>query len=536
MSQKQPNILFLFSDQHSARTLGCYGNPEVRTPHLDALAASGVLMSRAYCNNPICTPSRMCFLSGQYAHNHRHYGLMGPAPERLPSLFTHARRHGYRTGMAGKIHTPAGWLARDCDEVSDAYGHETPVTAANGHQIVGAQGMERDAFTDELERRGLAALRDDKFLQETLERDPAARGVQAVDARQSRLHAADTVEAWSADRAVNFIQGAERDGQPWCYWLTLPRPHQVYAPSPEFWNLYDGDSLTFPPNADDDLAGRHPAARQTQRRVQQQTGWMHFEPKTWEAARRRVLRGYYGCVSQVDDAVGRVLAELDRLGIRENTIVVYSTDHGEFAGEHGMIEKAPGIGFHCVTRVPMIWSWPGKLPAGEARDGLFESVDLLPTIAALAGWSPPDWVDGVEQRGLLEGGGEGKACAVTENPLARTIHTRRYKLTYYPPELQGGAEFGELFDLERDPWERTNLYFDPAHREVVVQLRQQLYDWLARTIRTETEHPSAPVIPGSGGSGNWTNWDLAGDLRAADGALKPHVRPELIRRGSVNYL
>ncbi|MDC7234951.1 MAG: sulfatase-like hydrolase/transferase, partial [Spirochaetales bacterium] len=105
---KRKNILFLFSDQHSARVLGCYGNTEVKTPHLDALADEGIRFENAYCNNPICTPSRISFLSGQYPHNHGYFGLMGPEPEKLPHLFSHFKKSGYKTAWVGKSHTPAG--------------------------------------------------------------------------------------------------------------------------------------------------------------------------------------------------------------------------------------------------------------------------------------------------------------------------------------------------------------------------------------------------------------------------------------------
>jgi choline-sulfatase/uncharacterized sulfatase len=530
--RRPPNILLLYSDQHNARVLGCYGNAEVRTPHLDRLAAGGVRFANAYTQNPICTPSRMCITSGQYVHNFGAYGLMGPAPHWLPSIFSHAKKHGYRTGMAGKTHTPSGWLGRHCDALGDAYGYETPVTPDNAGRQEGLQGLAGTIYDRYLDAKGLLDRRDDRILPAQRRRSGVSNG-QGIDACPSDLGEDDTVEAWTAAFTCDFIAQAHRDATPFCFWMTVPRPHVTYAPARRFWDLYDESALTLPPNAGDRMEGRTPAARDIQGFFQRNANWRLFDPKDWEATRRRVLRGYYGCVSQVDDAVGRVLARLDELGLRENTIVVYTSDHGEFAGEHGMVEKAPGIGFRCVTRVPMIWSWPGHLPAGAVREELVESVDFLPTVCALAGIEAPNWVDGLDISGVLRRGGEVRELAVTENPLTRTVHTRRWKFTQHLPETCEGRDFGELYDLQADPWEMRNLYFDPDHQAVVHDLRYKLYQWLVRTTRTVTVHP---VAPGPAGEATPRNWDLAGDLRGDDGKIGRDVIDRIIRQQNTRYL
>lgn len=531
-SSNQPNILFLFSDQHSARALGCYGNSQVHTPHLDRLATEGVRLERAYCNNPICTPSRMCFLSGQYCHNHGYYGLMGPMPARLPSLFTHAKAHGYRIGMAGKIHTPTGWLARHCDVVDDGYGFEIPLTKSSVDRLEGQQGMAGNDYSLYLERLGLADLRDDKHLGDYTRNSPVL-AQQGLDARPSQLPANRTIEAWSAEMTIKFIEETHRDRQPFCFWMTVPRPHQTYAPAKPFWDLYNESDLTLPPNARNNFLDRDVAARET-KRLQENGDWIAYQPRDLESARRRVLRGYYGCVSQVDDAVGQVLACLDRLRLRENTIVIYSSDHGDFAGEHGMIEKAPGIGFHCITRIPMIWSWPGTLPTGAAPSHLFESVDFLPTVCALAGLPAPNWTDGQDATQLLLQDRKVRDFAVTENHWTKTIHSDRYKLTEFLPEFDGGRDFCELFDLREDPWELRNLANDPEYIPVRDGLRRELYRWLVRTTRPVTLNPGAPgasrEVPGS------ISWDLRPELYGADGKLGPETARRLLSEGVRNYL
>lgn len=515
----RPNILLLFSDQHNARVLGAYGDSQVHTPALDGLAAEGVRCTAAFAQNPICTPSRVCYLSGQYAHNHGNYGLDGPVPN-VPSLFSYLQSHGYRTGMMGKLHTPAGWLSPYCDVVRDGYGHEA-LTAASGRSAPSgdAQGGEVDDYAAYLAARGLLLDRDDKYLQEWRALHGMRRG-QGVDARPSRLGVDDTIEAWTAAQAMAFIEQSCEDDRPFCCWMTMPRPHQTYAPAQAFWDLYDEDTPALPPSADDPLTDRHPTMQAT-REWSRNGDWTVFSPQTYDAARRRVLRGYYACVSQVDEACGRVLRHLEQLGLRENTIVVYATDHGDFAGEHGLIEKAPGISSRAITRVPFIWSWLGHLPAGTACDALVETVDFLPTVCALAGLPAPDWVDGHDITGVLSGTGQPvRGIAVTENAYTRAVHTQRYSLTHYPPVMLDGEDFGELFDHADDPWERVNRYFDPAYRTVVDDLRRRLLDWLIETTRWTTASPRL-----------WSNDPAA---YAQDGKVPRAVRDELLREAPRN--
>ncbi len=225
---KRPNILFLFSDQHNARVMGCQGHPDVKTPHLDALASKGVMLNNAYAQSPICTPSRMCFLSGQYCLNHGYYGLMGPPPGHIPSLFSHVRKLGYRTGAFGKIHTPQNWLGKDTDVMADMGSRDSSLGCGTTDPA-----NDYDAY---LESRGLAHERDDKVIPEWFARHGGTKG-QGIDARASRLDLADTVDGWSAGRAEAFIRESAAGEAPFCAWLTLPRPHETYLPAQEFWDL-----------------------------------------------------------------------------------------------------------------------------------------------------------------------------------------------------------------------------------------------------------------------------------------------------------
>lgn len=530
METKKPNILILYSDQHSARTLGCYGNKEVLTPNLDKLASEGIRFDNAYTQNPICTPSRMCLFSGQYVHNFGYYGLMGEAPTNLPNMFGYLKNNGYFTGMAGKTHTPTGWLAKDCDFVGDGYGYEILKDDRMYHLFDGLQGLKIDEYNSFLAENNMLDKRDDKVYHECLDENGHKKG-QGLDARPSRLHEDYTIEAWSAMKINSFIDVACEKHNPFCLWLTVPKPHQTYVPSKKFWDMYDEKKLTLPPNSENDMKGRHANAKTQQKVFKESTSWMSFEPKTYDAGRKRVLHGYYANVTQMDDAMGRVIDHLDALNIRDDTIIIYLTDHGEFAGEHGMIEKAPGIAFRCCTKIPMIISWKGKIKQNEARNNLVESVDILPSLCELAGIEAPDWVDGKSFVPMLNFDCEIKDIAVTENPYTKTIHTQKYKFTQYIPETNNGKDFGELYDIENDPWEMNNLYFDSRYKETVQELRYKLYCWLIRTTRHKTVNPSM-----TNNKGIHSDWDVGQEFYAQDKKVKQSFIDNVIENDNLNYI
>ncbi|OPZ24104.1 MAG: Choline-sulfatase [Lentisphaerae bacterium ADurb.BinA184] len=498
----RPNVLFIISDQHHAKCLGHAGHPQVRTPHLDRLAREGVRFANAVANNPICTPSRMCYLSGQYVHNHGYYGLSGQNPGGLPTLFGQFRRAGYRTAAIGKLHGPAGWIEADTDVCLEAYAQ----LSVSGHS----------AYDDYLRGLGLDGDRDDGFLQE---QGPDAPH-QTVEARPSRLPYVHSVEGWCVQEARRFIAGA--GDRPWMMQVSLPRPHEIYAPAQEFWDLYDDDSLWLPPNTDADLTGKAPHLRRTRAGYNDPRG-MLFAPKTYEALRRRKQHGYLGCVSHVDHAVGELLEALDAARLAPNTIVIYTADHGDYASEFGILEKAPGICGDAICRIPSLWRWPGRFAAGHAPASIVETVDLAPTLCALCGLDPMPTADGVALTPLLEGGERAAhTIGVTENPWSKAVLKGDWRLVHYPrgffaSDPAAPEDFGELYNLADDPWERWNLYFDPACRDRRAELERDLLDWLITTTRIRTMLP--PVLardgdnnPVWGGEVFNHHWDADGKL------------------------
>lgn len=468
---KKTNILFILADQHNAKVLGHKGHPDVKTPNLDRLAAEGVRCDNAIAQNPICTPSRVSFLSGQYCHNHGIYWLSGPTPHGLPTVLGQFRAAGYRTAALGKIHCPDNWIEADSDVFHDTCGCS-----------IGGQSAEYSAY---LAKRGLTNLEDHISLTEF-----GDRGRQSVEGRPSSISYADSQEAWSVRKATEFMQDCSEDNKPFFAFVSLPKPHQCYTPAQPFWDLYDESKLTLPANADSDGNGKAPHLRATAAEWRR-GDWPLFEPKTFEAGRLRKLHGYLGSISHVDHAVGELLDWLDSRNLSEDTIVVYSSDHGDYACEHGIMEKAPGICSDAITRIPMIWRWPGRFKTGHMAQEIVESVDLANTLCSLAGLDRMETVDGKDLTPLLEGDAHPiREIGVTECPWSKSVRKGKYRMVYYPREMfsdEYPEGFGELYDLETDPWEMNNLFFDSDYAEVVATLHRDLTDWLITTSRTT--HP-----------------------------------------------
>ncbi|MEM1012148.1 MAG: sulfatase-like hydrolase/transferase [Planctomycetota bacterium] len=509
------NVLYVMTDQHKADCTGYEGHPDAKTPHLDRLAATGTAFRHSYTANPICTPTRVSILSGQYCHNHGYFGLGGPTPgygpghpAKLPTFLGHFRSHGYRTAALGKLHLPdepVDWGREDCDLYMPLQWRQS----------------DGQSYLTYLKQHGYADDHDAEYLAE--HRD---QGNCAIDARPSNLPFEHSVEGYTNRHAIDFIDRAARDGKPFCMEVSYFRPHQVYTPDQRFWDLYD-DDIDLPPGALDDLnPDRPPHFRKTVESTRQTRGLL--QPDDPESRMRRVWRGYLASISHCDHAVGELLDHLDKTGLADNTIVVYHSDHGAYSGTFGINEKAPGICSEAVCRVPMLWRVPGMTQPGHVSPALTHTVDLAPTFACLCGLPAMQTVDGEDLTPLLRGDDDAtvRDVAVTEHPWSKSLRWKQWRFVHYQPEMFD-ADVGELYDIDSDPLETTNLYHDPASQDVVNECRRRLLEWLIATTRIVT---SLPVVPPE--SGPFTH------ATAPDGRLRRDNNPHAAHAsgGTLNYL
>ncbi|MBC2602593.1 sulfatase family protein [Puniceicoccus vermicola] len=462
------NVLMVLADQHHAGLMGCAGHPQVITPNIDAFAESGIRFDQAYAQNPICTPSRVSILSGQYCHNHGYYGLSGRAP-RLDNLFRHFKRNGYRTAGYGKLHlpeSPESWIADDVDEFGDTY--ET---------CDGERGTTE--YFRYLEERGLREWEDSYH-------NPWNYGKNTIslDAQPTRMPYEHTHEMWSTRKAMDFIEADPN--RPFCIQISMQKPHHPLLPVQKFWDLYP-DDLNLPSTIGNDASHRPPHFQEAVRQFRSLQWDYAREGESFEDGARRAWKGTLACVTQVDDVFGKLLRFLEEKGLSENTIVIYGSDHGCYHGMHGISEKAPGICSDNVCRVPMIWRVPGVTPKGMVCDQLVENIDMTPTLAELCGLPSFDSADGLDMTELLRGHDQPlRDVAVTENVWSKSMRWGKWRFVHYQPEHFDGADVGELYDLEADPEETINLYSDPKHADQVVTCRRLLLEWMIRTLRSST--------------------------------------------------
>ena len=449
---RRPNILWICTDQQRWDTIHALGNEHIRTPSLDALAETGVTFTHAYCQSPICTPSRASFLTGMYPST-VHACMNGNEhwDEAAPLITKTLADAGYDCGLSGKLH------------LSTAQAHEPEIRPkADGYRRFWfshspGQGIGKgNQYTDWLESEG----HDYKALKEKYGYLPAP------------LHQS----TWCADRAIDFIR-EERSGS-WLFSLNCFDPHPPFDPPQEYVDRFDVASLAGPLFREADL--------EAQRRLSE----INFQtkptdPKDFDGKLHQAK--YWAQIELIDENVGRILRALEETGQRDDTLIIFTSDHGDMVGDHGL--RAKGCRFYeGLVRVPLMISWPERFRQGLRSEALVELTDITPTLLELLGLPIPETMHGTSLLPILTGAADPRShrefvrseyYGALEGPqsYATMIRTRRHKLVNYH-----GHGLGELFDMESDPGEFDNLWDDPQHAEVRFELMTRNFDALAFAV------------------------------------------------------
>ncbi len=465
-ADRRPNVLLITADEMRHDCLGVAGHPLVRTPHLDALAARGVRFTNTYTPYPVCVPARLSVMSGQYAHAHGAMGNGAMIPPGQPTIASLARGSGYGTAAFGKMHF---WPPR----TSMGFEHMRLAEQA------GAGWKVDDYHSDYLAQRGLIDQWD-LWDQHQPYRDQAPPEYwEGFGARPSELPEEHYHTSWIAQETIAWLRkrSADRPDQPFFAWTSFIKPHHPFDP-PRPWDaLYDPADV--PPLGDPAEALAKPLMTAGGRRDPRRA-YFDLRNLTGEAF-ARVAALYYATISHIDHHVGRILATLQELGQLENTLVVFTSDHGDYMGDYGLILKSPSVPYDALARVPMIAAGPG-CREGVICDDLVSLVDLLPTVAAAAGAATPPSVQGRDLAPLLTGSqGQQDAkpwrdAVFSETREIKAVRTERYKYLYH---ARLGIE--ELYDLRADPGERHDLAPDPANAATIAELRHRLLDWMIET-------------------------------------------------------
>lgn len=441
---RRPNILVIMADQLTAAALGCYGNTAVRSPNLDALAASGVVFDAAYTNSPLCSPARACMMTGRLPSRTGCYDNGAYWPSTFPSVAHYLRAGGYRTVLTGKMHFIGpdqlhGFEERRTTDVYPADFDWTPDWRLSPDE---PNHMWLDEGMSSIFGAGVAEVTNQFLYDDEV-------GHQAV-------------------RALHDI-ARQDDGRPFFALASFSHPHDPFVTRQRHWDLYEGVDIPLPAVGPGDVP--HPDAHST--RLGRMCCWEDVAIP--DEVVRRARRAYLANVSCVDEWAGRLVETLHALGLTEDTVVIVTSDHGDMLGERGHWYKCSL--FEGPARIPLVLSAPGRLPAGRVAEPA-SLVDFLPTVldlAGLAGQQPIDALDGASLVPLCDGSAAPVPRTVVgeylaEGTAAPIVMIRRGPWKF----LHSAVDQDQLFDLEADPHELTNLAADEEHAALVAELRAEV--------------------------------------------------------------
>jgi arylsulfatase A-like enzyme len=484
----RPNILLITSDQQHWNTIGAF-HPELSTPNLDRLVREGLTYTRAYCPNPTCTPTRASILTGQYPSQHGAWTLGTKLLEDRHVVGDDFRAAGYRTALIGKAHfqpllgteeypsLEAYPVLQDLDfwrqYKEPFYGFEH-IELTRNHTNEAHVGQHYAIW---LEEKGCHNWRD-YFLAPTGTMDPKRR-------HHWHLPEEYHYNTWIAERTNALLEQYKEKDESFFLWASFFDPHPPYL-VPEPWDtMYDPSKLTIPELVPGEHDRNPPHFGMTQQerpsfKHLKETGHAihgygsHLKP---EEERKQLVATYYGMISMMDKYIGRILDRLDELGLAENTIVVFTTDHGHFFGQHGLQAKG-GFLYEDLIKVPFLVRYPCQVVTNRQTEAMLSLIDLAPTLLSLAGLPVPHAMTGVDQSEVWLG----RKSSVRDHILCEfrheptTIHQKsyvdeRYKLTVYYRQT-----YGELFDLQEDPGELNNQWDDPDYAALKSELLLK-YAW-----------------------------------------------------------
>jgi choline-sulfatase len=461
-----PNVLWLFSDQHSGHTMSCAGHPVVETPHMDRLADEGIQFSNAYCPTPICVPSRVGHLTGRFGHN---TGIRRNPDRKLqtdePTFVNALSEAGYRTGFVGKAHfaqqSEPG--EPEYDEAMHEFGFDD-VDAHHG-KVFAAKGSADTSYRRHLKDKGVF----EDFEADYLKRRPwEGSGTPHWYTAPSALDPEDYHDAFIGRRTAEWIQDYDRE-EPFFMWCNWGGPHAPWDAPGEYAELYDPEEVDEP--IEDPLDGAPTALK---RRQENHSGDMP------EGAWRECRAHYYGMINVIDDAIDRILGALEERGMLENTIVVYASDHGEMLFDRGMYAK--GLMYEQSAGVPMLVRYPEAYASGATIERPVSTMDLVATFLDAAGADTLDPCHGVSLTDALETGDDdavARDAAYSEMGTLKMVREGDWKYVYDP-----NWDRAQLFNLAEDPDELNNRAADPDCAGRVAEMHRQLTDWMIDTEET----------------------------------------------------
>jgi arylsulfatase A-like enzyme len=479
----KPNILVIMTDQQKATASHLYGNTFCETPSMERLAREGVLFENAFTPHPLCVPTRISLWISQFPHSHggrRNQTLM---PADALHVFKIWKEEGYRTGLVGKNH---------CFDLPE------DIALFDMWCEMGRSNLSRDESP--LEAGWLQRLNRVRVARRSVDMAPQSpRFSYGISHAPTEDHSTALI----ASQTVRFLE--EYQNEPFVLWTSFPDPHEPWIAPEKYASMFPQEKIQLPPWREGEFDERAPERN----RVLYQMLGIADDPLEHIYGMMGI---YYAMVRFVDDGLGQILDALETLNLRQKTIVVFCSDHGDFMGEHRMQCKG-GVFYDCMTRVPLIVSWPGQVPSDKRDNSMVNLIDVAPTLLELQdieisrsihGEGLPT-VTNAEPRdaAFSEYGAGGPPFRMADleklpRPYGRhtlmkslqwreaegrrkMARTRKWKYVHDPM-----GDRDELYDLENDPWELENVVDNPSNREALAEMRLRLADW---SIKTEDARP-----------------------------------------------
>ncbi len=435
-SAAPPNILYIMADDHASHAISAYSGKLNKTPNIDRIAKEGMRFTNCFVTNSICTPSRATIITGKYSHING-VPVFNHIESAQPMLQKYLQAAGYHTGMIGKWHLGSEPTGFDYWNILPGQGaYHNPVFITKGGKNK-HPGYCTDIITD---------------------------------------------------FSIEFLNNRPKD-KPFFLMCHHKAPHRPWEPDEKHAKMFENVQIPEPPTFNDDYSTRSDAAREATMRIDRDLtagdlknrkppeGLTPEQLKKWKY--QWYMRDYLACVASVDDNVGRLLEYLEKNGLAQNTIVIYTSDQGFFLGDHNWFDKR--FMYEDSLRMPFVIRWPAKIKAGSVNDGMIINTDFAPTLLDAAGQKVPADMQGRSFVPLLRGE---KPADWRTSMYYRYYHypmhhkvqphygvrTERYKLIFFNKINQW-----ELFDLEKDPYELKNLYADPAYADQVKKLKDEMY-------------------------------------------------------------
>jgi arylsulfatase A-like enzyme len=481
----RPNILLICTDQHRYDAIGTHPGSAARTPELDRLGASGTVFDQAYSPSPVCSPARASMLTGLYPSSHGLWANGVELPGRNVLVTRELAEAGYRCGLVGKFHLGAAFQGTTEERLDDGFeffrwSHDP------------FHGSPDNAYHAWLRERhpDLWEAASDQIV--TPEKTDFKHANTAFDEMPTRGH----YSTWVAEEVTEFLR--TRDDRPFMMVANFFDPHHPFAAPPEYLEQYPAGSVPPPVGGPEELATKPAILSEASRSsyVGHGPSYTDFTAEQLDLIRRT----YYAMVTLVDDSVKRILDELRAAGLERDTLVIFVSDHGEMLGDHGLLLKGPMM-YDGAIRVPLILSWPERVPAGERVEGFVSSVDVAATIRQATGLEPAGFDQGRDLVAVANGApalpyawSEYRNSGYAYDPPVDTTMYRDadYKLVVWHGDADAGrAPTGELYDLRLDPDEVVNRWDDPAYLEV----RLRLYERFADVQERHEDRTASRVAP-----------------------------------------